>query len=131
MSAAISNELLQLNQRLLECIAAGDWATYQELCDPSLTAFEPEAPGGQIVEGLDFHRFYFDLGGIRGRHQTTMCSPRVRVMGDVAVVSYVRLIQRLGTDGAPATVASAETRIWQKQGGRWRHVHFHRTSLDK
>lgn len=131
MSSATSNELLQLNQRLLESIAAGDWATYQELCDPSLTAFEPEAPGGQVVEGLDFHRFYFDLGGIRGRHQTTMCSPRVRLMGDVAVVCYVRLVQRIGSEGAPATVASAETRIWQKQAGRWRHVHFHRTPVEK
>ena len=129
MSNATEQELLQLNQRLLECIAAGDWATYQELCDSTLTAFEPEAPGGQIVEGLDFHRFYFELGGIRGRHHTTLCSPRVRLMGDVAVVAYVRLIQRLGLDGAPATVASAETRIWQKQNGRWRHVHFHRTPV--
>ena len=53
--------ILQLNQRLLDAIAAADWATYEELCDPELTAFEPEARG-QRVEGLDFHRFYFDLG---------------------------------------------------------------------
>ena len=39
---------------------------------------EYHAPGGQLVEGLAFHRYYFDLGGIRGRHQTTMCAPRVR-----------------------------------------------------
>ena len=38
-------ELLQLSQRLLDCIAGGDWLTYQELCDPSLTAFEPEGCG--------------------------------------------------------------------------------------
>ena len=39
-----TTELLQLNQRLLDSIAKADWATYQELCDPTLTAFEPEAP---------------------------------------------------------------------------------------
>src|SRR5262245_51250317 len=121
-------ELLALTQRLLDSISGGDWATYAELCDPSLTAFEPEAPG-QLVCGLDFHRFYFDLGGIRGPHRTTMCSPHVRVMGDVAVVSYARLIQRVGEGGAPATVASNETRVWQRQAGRWRHVHFHRTKI--
>jgi calcium/calmodulin-dependent protein kinase (CaM kinase) II len=121
-------ELLRLTQRLLDSIATGDWATYQELCDPTLTAFEPEAPG-QLVEGMAFHRFYFDLGGVRGPHQTTMCAPRVRLMGDVAVVTYARLIQRLGPDGAPLTTASTETRVWQRQGGRWRHVHFHRTGL--
>ena len=84
---------------------------------------------GQVVEGLDFHRFYFDLGGIRGPHRTTMCSPRVRLMGDVAVVAYARLVQRLKPEGGSATVASTETRVWQRQGGGWRHVHFHRTPL--
>jgi calcium/calmodulin-dependent protein kinase (CaM kinase) II len=121
-------ELLHLTQRLLESIATGDWATYQDLCDPSLTAIEPEAHG-QLVEGLAFHRFYFDLGGVRGRHHTTVTAPHVRVMGDVAVVAYVRLVQRLGPDGLPVTVAHAETRVWQRREGRWRHVHFHRSTL--
>jgi ketosteroid isomerase-like protein len=125
-----TNELLRLNQRLLDCITAGDWATYEELCDPSLTAVEPEAPG-QVVEGLSFHRFYFDLGGVRGRHQTTMASPRVRLMGDVAVIAYVRLTQRVGPEGGPVTVATAETRVWQRRDGRWRHVHFHRSGFEK
>ena len=128
MNDPTAEELLRLNQRLLESITAGDWAAYEDLCDPSLTAFEPEAPG-QLVEGLAFHRFYFDLGGAPGPHQTTMCAPRVRLLGDAAVVSYVRLIQRLGPGGAPVTVATAETRVWQRRDGRWRHVHFHRTAL--
>src|SRR6516162_4362643 len=91
-------DLLQLNQRLLDCIADGDWAAYQELCDPSLTAIEPESHG-QRVAGLAFHKFYFDLGGIRGRHETTLADAHVRLLGDVAVVSYVRLVQRLGQEG--------------------------------
>jgi calcium/calmodulin-dependent protein kinase (CaM kinase) II len=124
----LAEELLQLNQRLLESIARGDWAAYQDLCDPTLSAIEPEAKG-QVVEGMGFHRFYFDLGGVKGRHQTTMCSPRVRVMGDVAIVAYARLVQHIGADGAPVTIASAETRIWQRQSGRWKHVHFHRSPI--
>ena len=128
MNDPTADELVNLNQRLLDSITTGDWATYQELCDPSLTAFEPEAQG-QLVQGLSFHRFYFELGGVRGRHQTTMCSPRVRLLGDVAVLSYVRLVQRLGPDGAPVTVATAETRVWERRDGRWRHVHFHRSAL--
>ena len=121
-------ELLQLNQRLLDSIACADWATYQELCDPSLTAFEPEAMG-QLVEGMEFHHFYFQLGGVKGQHQTTMCSPRVRVMGDVAVIAYVRLNQRIGAEGSPFTTATEETRVWQRQDGQWKHVHFHRSAL--
>ena len=121
-------ELLTLTQRLLDCISNGDWATYAELCDPSLTAIEPEAPG-QVVAGLDFHKFYFDIGGVRGRHRTTMTGTSVRLMGDAAVVTYARLVQRLDGDGKPITTTSMETRVWQKRDGTWRHVHFHRTPM--
>jgi calcium/calmodulin-dependent protein kinase (CaM kinase) II len=128
MSDLMNDELLRLNQRLLDCIANKDWATYQELCDPSLTAFEPESLG-QRVEGLEFHRFYFQLGGGRGNHQTTMCAPRVRLMGEVAVVTYVRLNQRASGDAPPETDGACETRVWQRQNGRWKNVHFHRSPL--
>jgi calcium/calmodulin-dependent protein kinase (CaM kinase) II len=126
MSEALTAELIRLNQQLLDSIAAADWTAYQELCDPTLTAFEPEALG-QLVQGMEFHRFYFQLGGARGPHNTTMGSPRVRLLGDVAVVTYVRLNQRVRDDGTPVTTAFAETRVWQRQDGRWRHVHFHRS----
>ncbi len=130
MSQTVDDELLDLTQKLLDCIAQRDWATYQTLCDPSLTAFEPEALG-QLVEGLRFHRFYFDLGGGRAAHNTTMCAPRVRVIGQVAIVTYIRLNQRVLEDGLPGTTGSEETRIWQKIGGAWKHIHFHRSPLPK
>jgi ketosteroid isomerase-like protein len=128
MGETTAEELLRLNQRLLDAIALADWAVYQELCDPSLTAFEPEGKG-QLVEGLDFHHFYFRLGGRRGEHQTTMSSPKVRIMGDVAVLAYVRLNQRVDVDGSPVTSAVEETRVWERQDGKWKHVHFHRSAL--
>jgi calcium/calmodulin-dependent protein kinase (CaM kinase) II len=128
MADPVTDELLALSARLLTCIAAKDWATYQELCDPSLTAFEPEGKG-QLIDGLEFHRWYFHLAGNPGHHNTTMCSPRVRVLGDVAVVAYVRVNQRIGPDGAAHETAFEETRVWHKRDGRWRHVHFHRSAL--
>jgi hypothetical protein len=126
MSDETANELLALNRRLLESIAAGDWTTYENLCDPSLTCFEPEARG-QWVEGMDFHHFYFKLGQSKGPLNITVSAPHVRLMGDVAVISFIRLVQRLDSSGSPVTVRSEETRIWQRQDGKWRHVHFHRT----
>jgi calcium/calmodulin-dependent protein kinase (CaM kinase) II len=128
MSNDLNGELLRLNQRLLESIATADWATYQELCDASLTAFEPEALG-QLVEGMDFHRFYFNLGSVTRSHYTSICSPNIRIMGDVAIIAYVRLNQRVGADGLPVTTGFEETRIWQRQGPHWKHVHFHRSPL--
>src|SRR5262245_1946100 len=119
-------ELLALTQRLLDSITAADWATYQELCDPSLTAFEPEA-AGHLVRGLEFHQFYFKPGGAKAESQTTTVSPDVRLMGEAAVVTYVRLIQRTA-NGRPVTAAFEETRVWQRIGGKWRHVHFHRSA---
>ena len=120
-------ELLEINQRLLESIAEGDWETYSTLCDPSITCFEAETRG-HLVEGMEFHRFYFDLGSSPGPYNTTMASPRVRVSGDMGIVCYVRVNQRLGSDGKPVTVCSEETRVWQRIDGAWRHVHFHRSA---
>lgn len=127
MSEAVENELIELNRRLLESIAKGDWDTYAELCDPSLSAFEPEARG-HLVEGMDFHRFYFDLGLADVPQNTTISNPNVRLLGDVAVVTYTRLWQRQEGDGRPVTHVFEETRIWQRQDAGWRHVHFHRSA---
>jgi ketosteroid isomerase-like protein len=123
-----TQEILALNQRLLDAIAAADWKTYEELCDPQLTCFEPEARG-HLVQGLAFHRFYFDLGGGSAARNTTIASPIVRFCGDdLAIVAYIRLTQKVGDDGNPTTTAIEETRIWQRDAGRWRHVHFHRST---
>jgi calcium/calmodulin-dependent protein kinase (CaM kinase) II len=126
MPSSAEQELLELTQRLLDSIAAADWKTYQELCDPTLSAFEPESRG-HLVEGLDFHRFYFELGPAKGARKTTMVSPKVRLMGDVALVTYVRLTQSALESRGPDTSVYEETRVWQKQQGAWRHVHFHRS----
>ena len=128
MSQNTVDELLALNQRLLTSIINGDWATYAQLCDPAITAFEPEARG-QLVQGLDFHHYYFKLERSGGARQATMCSPHVRVVGDVAVLAYVRLTQTLNGNGEPSTSAAEETRVWEKKAGGWKHVHFHRSPI--
>lgn len=121
------SQLLDLTRQLLTSIAEKDWETYTRLCDPSLTCFEPEA-SGQRVEGMDFHKFYFDLPAGPGRANTTLASPHVRLMGpDAAVVSYVRLVQKFESGTEPVTAAFEETRVWQRIGGEWKHVHFHRS----
>jgi calcium/calmodulin-dependent protein kinase (CaM kinase) II len=128
MKNSAHEEILSLTQQLLDAIATRDWETYQLLCDPSLTAFEPEARG-HLVEGMEFHRFYFALEGSASPANTTIASPHVRLLGaDVAVVSYIRLLQWVGDDQRPTTARFEETRLWQRQDGQWRHVHFHRSA---
>jgi calcium/calmodulin-dependent protein kinase (CaM kinase) II len=123
---SLNDELLELNKRLLDSIAGVDWEAYQELCDPTLTCFEPEA-AGHLVSGMEFHQFYFQLDGAQEPFNITMASPHVRVLGDVAIISYVRLNQTVSAEGEPATQAVEETRVWQNQDGAWKHVHFHRS----
>lgn len=120
-----TTHLLQLTQKLLESIANKDWATYQLLTDSTLTCFEPEACGN-LVEGMPFHQFYFQLGGGSRPGLVTMTQPHVRIMGNVAIVCYVRLIQSMGETG-PKTIAFEETRVWQKESDAWKQVHFHRS----
>ncbi len=118
-------QLLQLTQKLLDAIASKDWATYQQLSDPALTCFEPEACGN-LVHGMPFHQFYFQLGGGTRPCHTTMAQPDVRILGGLAIVCYVRLIQSTD-DSGPKTVAFEETRIWHSTGNAWKQIHFHRS----
>lgn len=122
------DELIKLTEQLLHSIASGDWDTYERLCDASLTAFEPEACG-HLVEGMEFHRFYFDFDRVDSAQQTTLVQPHVRTLGDdVAIVCYNRLTQSLDANGKPVSSCTEETRVWQRQGDQWKHVHFHRSA---
>jgi hypothetical protein len=125
--ADLSQDILALNQKLLDSIVSADWKTYESLCDSSITCFEAEARG-QLAIGMPFHKYYFDLGAPAAKKLVTMASPHVRMLGsDAAVICYVRLTQGLDASGAPQTSRFEETRVWQKIGGQWKHVHFHRS----
>ncbi len=129
--APVEAELLDLSRQLLAAVAAGDWTAYRRLVADHLTCFEPEAKG-QLVEGLPFHEFYFKLPGDPAKPTrpvtNTLAAPVVRLLSDtVALVAYVRLTQTLDDAGRPVTKPCEETRLWQKIGGHWKHVHFHRS----
>ena len=81
-----------------------------------MTAFEPEAIGN-LVEGLDFHKFYFDnrkfqmknknqiqsktliwISVKNNRHttNTSILNPHVHLLGDdAAAIAYVRVTQTI------------------------------------
>jgi len=130
MSLSTEKEVLECQRKLLDAIATCDWATYEQLCAEDMTCFEPEAVG-HLVEGMAFHKFYFDfLAEVDGYRPpvNTISAPHVRVMagGSVAVVSYLRLLQKV-KEGRPLTQATEETRVWEKRNGCWKNVHFHRS----
>ena len=125
----IETEIIELTRQLVESIVHSDWETYTQLCAEDLTAYEPEA-NGHLVKGMAFHQHYFDMQNASpyANATTTLSSPSVRILGeDAAVIAYVRLTQRVGGDNKSTTSSTQETRVGQRIGGVWKHVHFHRT----
>lgn len=131
----VEEDLLLLTEKLLQSIDNGDYGVYKQLCDPALTAFEPEAQG-HLVEGLAFHKFYFDIKKRFPSSSTThsrISSPKITLVGeDVALATYTRLCQSTGVDGIPFVEAFNETRVWQRKRDNagipvWKNVHFHRS----
>lgn len=55
--------MIQLTQNLIDVINRGDYNSYSKICDPKMSAFEPESLGN-IVVGMPFHKFYFDNGSL-------------------------------------------------------------------
>ncbi|XP_067128961.1 calcium/calmodulin-dependent protein kinase type II alpha chain-like isoform X4 [Centruroides vittatus] len=126
---ARKQEIIKMTECLLESINNGDYATYIKLCDPHMTAFEPEALGN-LVEGMDFHRFYFEnvLGKQIKNLHTLMLNPAVHLLGeDAACIAYVRLTQYIDKSDMAHTQRSEETRLWHKKDGKWQNIHFHRS----
>jgi calcium/calmodulin-dependent protein kinase (CaM kinase) II len=121
--------ILTLNQEMLTSVAQGNWEAYARFCSADLSCFEAETEG-VLAEGLDFHRFYFELPGsgeAPAPVQVTMARPHLRWLSEDAVVlSYTRLTQRF-SNGAAITHRCCETRIWQRHHDQWQQVHVHRS----
>ncbi|KAF8765239.1 Calcium/calmodulin-dependent protein kinase like protein [Argiope bruennichi] len=122
-------EIIKITEQLIHAINTGDYETYTKYCDPHITAFEPEALGN-LIEGMDFHKFYFDNASGKNCKSlnTTILNPTVHLLGeDGACVAYIRLTQYIDKTGVAHTQQSEETRVWHKRDGKWQSVHFHRS----
>ncbi|XP_016351728.1 calcium/calmodulin-dependent protein kinase type II subunit beta-like isoform X22 [Sinocyclocheilus anshuiensis] len=124
---ARKQEIIKITEQLIEAINNGDFEAYAKICDPGLTCFEPEALGN-LVEGMDFHRFYFEnlLSKNSKPIHTTILNPHVHLIGDeAACIAYIRLTQYVDEQGRPRSSQSEETRVWHRRDSKWQNVHFH------
>ncbi|XP_075323455.1 calcium/calmodulin-dependent protein kinase (CaM kinase) II beta 1 isoform X15 [Odontesthes bonariensis] len=120
-------EIIKITEQLIEAINNGDFDAYAKICDPGLTSFEPEALGN-LVEGMDFHRFYFEnlLAKNNKPIHTTILNPHVHLIGeDAACIAYIRLTQFVDSQGRPRSNQSEETRVWHRRDTKWQNIHFH------
>uniref|UniRef100_A0A8C7ZV77 calcium/calmodulin-dependent protein kinase n=1 Tax=Oryzias sinensis TaxID=183150 RepID=A0A8C7ZV77_9TELE len=126
-SSPRKQEIIKITEQLIEAVNNGDFEAYAKICDPGLTSFEPEGLGN-LVEGMDFHRFYFDnlLSKNSKPIHTTILNPHVHMIGeDAACIAYIRLTQFVDSQGRPRSSQSEETRVWHRRESRWQNVHFH------
>ncbi|KAJ0033063.1 hypothetical protein NQD34_000170 [Periophthalmus magnuspinnatus] len=126
---ARKQEIIKVTEQLIESINNGDFEAYAKICDPGLTSFEPEALGN-LVEGHDFHRFYFENALSKGNKpvHTILLNPHVHLIGEnAACIAYIRLTQYMDSGGMPRTMQSEETRVWHRRDGKWQNIHFHRS----
>ncbi|XP_065106744.1 calcium/calmodulin-dependent protein kinase (CaM kinase) II beta 1 isoform X32 [Paramisgurnus dabryanus] len=124
---ARKQEIIKITEQLIEAINNGDFEAYAKICDPGLTCFEPEALGN-LVEGMDFHRFYFEnlLSKNNKPIHTTILNPHVHLIGEeAACIAYIRLTQYVDGQGRPRSSQSEETRVWHRRDSKWQNVHFH------
>ncbi|XP_034047790.1 calcium/calmodulin-dependent protein kinase type II subunit beta [Thalassophryne amazonica] len=124
---ARKQEIIKITEQLIEAVNNGDFEAYAKICDPGLTSFEPEGLGN-LVEGMDFHRFYFDnlLSKNSKPIHTTILNPHVHIIGeDAACIAYIRLTQFVDGQGRACSSQSEETRVWHRRDSRWQNVHFH------
>uniref|UniRef100_H2UVZ0 calcium/calmodulin-dependent protein kinase n=1 Tax=Takifugu rubripes TaxID=31033 RepID=H2UVZ0_TAKRU len=127
LSVSRKQEIIKITEQLIEAVNNGDFEAYAKICDPGLTSFEPEGLGN-LVEGMDFHRFYFDnlLSKNSKPIHTTILNPHVHIIGDdAACIAYIRLTQFVDGQGRPRSSQSEETRVWHRRESRWQNVHFH------
>ncbi|KAM8760725.1 calcium/calmodulin-dependent protein kinase (CaM kinase) II beta 1 isoform 1-T1 [Acanthopagrus schlegelii] len=120
-------EIIKITEQLIEAVNNGDFEAYAKICDPGLTSFEPEALGN-LVEGMDFHRFYFEnlLAKNSKPIHTTILNPHVHLIGeDAACIAYIRLTQFVDGQGRPRSSQSEETRVWHRRDSKWQNIHFH------
>uniref|UniRef100_A0A3B3SJ55 calcium/calmodulin-dependent protein kinase n=1 Tax=Paramormyrops kingsleyae TaxID=1676925 RepID=A0A3B3SJ55_9TELE len=125
--SARKQEIIKITEQLIEAINNGDFEAYTRICDPGLTSFEPEALGN-LVEGMDFHKFYFEnlLSKNSKPVHTTILNPHVHLIGeDAACIAYIRLTQYIDSQGRPRSCQSEETRVWRRRDSKWLNVHFH------
>uniref|UniRef100_A0A913HH37 Calcium/calmodulin-dependent protein kinase type II n=1 Tax=Strongyloides stercoralis TaxID=6248 RepID=A0A913HH37_STRER len=144
-ASVLKQEIVRVTQQLLDAITCKDFDAYSKLCDSSMTCFEPETLGN-LIEGMDFHKFYFETNFNSGNNSTsstvttyrkqqihtTLLNPNVHLMGeDGACIAYIRLTQYIDKNGEAHTRQAQETRVWQKKPNRgWVCVHVHRSGAN-
>jgi len=110
---------------LLSSIQNADLDRYKQLVSDTLTCYEPETLGNRL-DGIGFHLFITARHSLPKKHHLELVDPVIRVYGDAAYAAYTLVVSR-DEDDAFTVTAMNETRVFVKEDGLWKMVHFHRS----
>ncbi|EUB58891.1 Calcium/calmodulin-dependent protein kinase type II delta 2 chain [Echinococcus granulosus] len=103
VSKALDNdrkdEIIRLTEQLLAAATACDYEGYTRLMCPKFTYFGPDVRG-TLVEGCDFHKFYFDQDSKRGGQQKKGSSSHCGLGARLKPSSLGKLMQHCCVGGA-------------------------------
>lgn len=123
--SAEEQEIYDITLELLHTIRKGDIETYKRLSSEQLSAIEPET-SGNVVVGLDFHLFFLKNTQRKDYH-FEIVNPFVKVYNDTAYIAYTLIDNKL-IDNNFKIKTVFETRVYHKENGSWKMVHFHRNN---
>mgnify|MGYP000911001454 FL=1 len=133
----MEDELLQVLDRNLRSIWAGDLEAYRATTAEDVTFYEWYI-STQRIDGLDFHlretaanwRSAEDRRGSGRRYEIEheVLQPKVQRYGDVAIVTYTLLMRYTTADGVRHTEHN-ETRVFHRKPEGWKLVHCHKSPM--
>ncbi len=120
----MDEEIEKCTENILKSIYEGNIKAYKNLARNDLTSFEPETLGS-LVQGLSFHLFLMENEKFP-KLRYEVINPIYRTFGDFAYAAYTLLITKIVDDQVTFSKIN-ETRIFCKENGCWKMVHFHRS----
>jgi ketosteroid isomerase-like protein len=130
-------ELLDVLDRHLRSIWAGDLETYRATTAPDVTFYEWYI-STQRIDGVDFHlretaanarvNEAQRTAGQRREIEHEVLAPKVQFYGDLAIVTYTLLMRYVGDEGVRHTEHN-ETRVFHQRDGHWQLVHCHKSPM--
>ena len=112
---------------LLDAVQQADLETYSKLVSEEVTCFEPETKG-HLLRGIGLHHFFVENSHPVKRYHIELIDPVLRVSEDMAFSAYTLHLTEMEGESDTIKVENV-TRIFHKEAGDWKMIHFHRSGI--
>ncbi len=121
-SGSVEDEIISLTYKIWKAENENDLTTRNKYISSNYTEFNPSY--STLIEGRDKNFNLTDANNKGGKSLADeMLNPKVKVYGDVAILTYNFAGVIKGNDGNVKTSKAKSTRIYVKTNGTWVLVH--------